>query len=438
MNYLVDCLNKDILYNLCVYLKYYQINILTHVDKRLESLLEDKRLWIWKIKHEFNIDIENSVMPSQMKYMELRSVKDVDYYSDLFIGPEEALLRAYKFNERELMLNFIDVTTSEQQLRALRGAAIVGNTQILNLCRMHPGNPLKASALMIESTIEGAAEGNQWPLVNKNLTYVRSEKYILGKGLARSGNYALMDQYQVPVVPLYLNLAMQNGHLNFALHYFNIATVDKYNMSYSDRENLKELINGSIIGNYCDLVKGLLPIYFPFDENVNDNSIDDLFNFLNIAMHWNTINVIDLLFEYIQRSSISSLRYEQYVSTAIAYGIRYCHLDIVHYVINTHFNTKFVKNSYTVSDKFLEECLLYAPDFVLDYLFSNNYITYGEYKEIYCNLVSHYSDVYRATGVNKKYAFHQNYIERAKRRHLLFVKKYKFLQSSVFLKEIEI
>ena len=442
MNYLIDFIPRDILHELCLYLKYHEIYTLVAIDNRLSSLLHSRHLWLWKLTREFNMNasqIDNTVMPLHLKYIELRSFKDVDWDSDLFIGPEEALLRAYKIKDRDLILNFIDMTTTEQQIKASRGAAVIGDTQMLNLCRTYPGNPLKINAMIREATLEGAAEGNQRHILNsrKNLSYINSEKYILGKGIARAGNYQLMDQYQIPVVSLYYNLAMQNGHLNFVLHYFNISELDKHNLSYSERENLKELITGAIIGHYSDIVKILLPLYNPVDDAMTPTSVDDLFNFLNVAMQWNSMNVIDLLFDVIQKSYISQLVYGNYLNTAIAYAIRRCHLDLAEYVIKKYYTKsenhigkkEENKTFYTVSEKFLEECLLHAPDFVLDYLFEKNYISYKNYKEVYSYLITESNELL-SNLIYRRYNIEQSLVIRVKTRHMHFMKKHKFLQDS--------
>src|SRR5581483_9890689 len=106
MNYLKDYLPRDILYELCLYLKYHEIYTMFSIDKDFFPLLESRHLWQWKFKHEFNLDIsglDKSLLPLHMKYIELRSVSNVDWDSDLFIGAEEALLRAYRFKDRDLI-----------------------------------------------------------------------------------------------------------------------------------------------------------------------------------------------------------------------------------------------------------------------------------------------------------------------------------------------
>lgn len=126
MAYYLDLLPRDLLNLLSCFLNIKQIDILC-LSPKINYLCKTDDIWRFKIDHEFPyIPIQylrSSLLSPKLKYIELKSIRDVDYDSDYFITENIYVRRASRLADRNMSEDLLGMYTKKSLTIQFEGAA---------------------------------------------------------------------------------------------------------------------------------------------------------------------------------------------------------------------------------------------------------------------------------------------------------------------------
>ena len=327
MNTYFELLPSELFYSLCCYLYIKPIEDLCRITKKFRNTCDDDNLWKFKINHEFpyidNQDKISSIFTPRLKYIQLKSIRYVDFGSEYFQRMILYLTRASRVKDHNVAYNLIVKVLEHEEvdnlnyITVLSGAIASNNKLLINEYKK------KVIAILPETIsaayagyVEGGDDEVSIAMINnllgstvriQNVSYVIPNAALLG--LVRGGHLDELKKFNDPNIHEYLFRAaefQQWAVVDYLLaRYFSLADMNDHGRLTALFEYIKVLVEVWENQRFIRTYEKYKTYFYSADMTIRHVPIHGLFEY---ALVFGNIFVLD----YLIKNKIYVVSIDQY------------------------------------------------------------------------------------------------------------------------------